>query len=260
MSPDFDISGPALISIGAAGDSLHDFVLHLQDLVLASSDVREFLTEAAAIFATQLSQHGNHLSCGITVLQQKRPVAVASSDTGARHLEELQNNIGEGPCLTALHTESIVHVPDMVAERRWPKYIQPAGEAGVGSMLALPLPLQSSAQAVVNLYSPTTHGFPQHLIDCAVGITGIAAKSLDLALNMAQLRDARDDLSAALKSRTVIDTAIGAIMAQNRCSRDAAFQILVKASSYRNIKLREVAAIIISGIGGEREFPTTYDE
>ena len=73
------------------------------------------------------------------------------------------------------------------------------------------------------------------------------------------MRTARDDLSAALKSRTVIDTAIGAIMAQNRCSREAAFQILVKTSSHRNIKLKDVAASIVSSISGEREFlpPTT---
>lgn len=247
-------------SVGRAGTGLHDFVLHLQDLVMASSDVHEFLTDMATIFATQLSQPGNHLSCGITLLRQKRPVAVASSDTRARNLDELQNSIGDGPCLTALRTETKVHVPDLGADLRWPKYNQAARQANIGSVLAVPMHLQTPAQAVVNLYSPNTYGFPHHGIDAAVGLTGIAAKALDLALNIAQLRDARDDLSAALKSRTVIDTAVGAIMAQNRCSRDAAFQILVKASSHRNIKLREVAVGIISGIAGERIFPITYDE
>lgn len=260
MSQDFDIREPQSGKDGRADAGLHDFVLHLQDLVLASSDVREFLTDTAAILGTQLSQPGNHLSCGITVVRQKRPVAVASSDARARNLDELQNSIGHGPCLTALRTESMVHVPDLDADVRWPKYNQAARQMGVGSILAVPMPLQAPAQAVINLYSPNTDGFPQYGIDAAIGLTGIAAKALDLALNIAQLRDARDDLAAALKSRTVIDTAIGAIMAQNRCNRDAAFQILVKASSYRNIKLKEVAAMIISGIGGEREFPTTYDE
>ena len=154
----------------------------------------------------------------------------------------------------------MVHVPDLAADLRWPKYNQAARQTGIGSVLAIPMHLQAPAQAVVNLYSPNTHGFPDHEIDAAAGLAGVAARALDLALNIAPLRDARDDLSAALKSRTAIDTAIGAIMAQNRCSRDAAFQILVKASSHRNIKLKEVAASILSGIAGEREFPTTYDE
>ncbi|MCO4238867.1 GAF and ANTAR domain-containing protein [Pseudarthrobacter raffinosi] len=260
MSQDFDIREPQSGKVGRAGAGLHEFVLHLQDLVLASSDVREFLAATAAIFATQLSQPGNHLSCGITVVRQKRPVAVASSDTLARNLDELQNSIGHGPCLTALRTKSMVHVPDLDADVRWPKYNQEARKTGIGSILAVPMHLQAPSQAVVNLYSPNTDGFPHHGMDAAVGLTGIAAKALDLALNIAQLRDARDDLAAALKSRTVIDTAIGVIMAQSRCSRDAAFQILVNASSHRNMKLKEVAAGIISGIAGERVFPTTYDE
>jgi GAF domain-containing protein len=260
MSQDFDIREPAAGSVGPAAAGLHGFVLHLQDLVLASSDVHEFLTDTASIFAMQLSPPGNYLSCGITVLRQKRPVALASSDTRARTLDELQNSIRDGPCLTALRTETMVHVPDAAADLRWPAYNQAARQMGIGSILAVPMQLQAPAQAVVSLYSPNADGFPPHGIDAAAGLTGIAAKALDIALNMAQLRDARDDLSSALKSRTVIDTAIGVIMAQSRCSRDAAFQILVKASSHRNIKLKDVAAGIISGIAGEREFLTTYDE
>lgn len=260
MSQDFDTREPQFGSVGRAGAGLHEFVLHLHDLVLASSDVHEFLTDTASIFAVQLSQPGNHLSCGITVLRQKRPVAVASSDTRARDLDELQNSIRDGPCLTALQTETMVHVADLDADLRWPKYNRAAGEASIGSILAVPMQLQAPSQAVVNLYSPNANGFPRHGIDAAAALTGIAARALDIALNIAQLRDARDDLSSALKSRTVIDTAIGVIMAQSRCSRDAAFQILVKASSHRNIKLKDVAAGIISGIAGEREFLTTYDE
>jgi len=221
MSQDFEIREPTVGSVGRTGAGLDEFVLHLQDLVLASSDLREFLTDTATIFAVQLSQPGNHLSCGITVVRQKRPVADASSDTRARTLNELQKSVGDGPGLTALRTETMVHVPDLEADRRWPKYNQTAGEAGIGSILALPMRLQTSAQAVVNLYSPTTHGFPHHGIDAAVELTGIAAKALDLALNIAQLRDARDDLSAALKSRTVIDNGHwghhGAEPVQSRC-------------------------------------------
>jgi GAF domain-containing protein len=241
-------------------DSPEDFALQMQDLILDSSDVRDFLTDMAAIIATRLSHRGNQISCGITVIRHKRPTTVASSDSRARSLDELQNSFGDGPCLTALRTNTMVHVPDLEADLRWPKYSIAAGRAEIGSILALPMHVRTPAQAVVNLYSPAKHGFAHDAVHAAESLTGTAAKALDLALNIAQLRDARDDLSAALKSRTVIDTAIGAIIAQNRCSRDAAFQILVKTSSHRNIKLRELAADIVSSISGEREFPTSYDE
>lgn len=48
-------------------------------------------------------------------------------------------------------------------------------------------------------------------------------------------------------------------MAENRCSRETAFEILTKASSTRNIKLREVAAAVIASISGEKEIKTYFD-
>jgi AmiR/NasT family two-component response regulator len=75
----------------------------------------------------------------------------------------------------------------------------------------------------------------------AVGIAArLAAQS---ALN-AQLR-------AALASRSVIDQAIGIIMAEQRCTADDAFAILRTASQHRNIKLRQVARQIVTGITGD---------
>ena len=75
-----------------------------------------------------------------------------------------------------------------------------------------------------------------------------------------QLSEARNDLSTALHSRTVIDMAIGAIMAENRCTRDVAFSILTRASSARNVKLRDVAATVITSISGEKQIDTYFDE
>jgi AmiR/NasT family two-component response regulator len=63
-----------------------------------------------------------------------------------------------------------------------------------------------------------------------------------------------------MRSRTVIDMAIGAVMAENRCDRDTAFGILTGASSTRNVKLRDVAASVITSISGERHISTYFDE
>jgi hypothetical protein len=130
----------------------------------------------------------------------------------------------------------------------------------VGSILALPMELNSTAEAVVNLYSTRSHGFSHDDIVAAERVTATGAKALYLALKIAQLRDARENLAAALDSRTAIDTAVGIIMAQNRCSRDAAFQILVNASSHRNIKLRVVAENVIAHVAGDRNISAAFEE
>ena len=57
-----------------------------------------------------------------------------------------------------------------------------------------------------------------------------------------------DHLRAALSSRSIIDQAIGIVMAQQRCSPDEAFGLLRAVSQQRNIKLREVAANLVTAV------------
>ena len=237
-----------------------DLETRLKELVLDSKDVVGFLTDLALIASSRLSSPGNRIHSGVTVMRRKRPEAVASSDVAARALDELQNGFKDGPCLTALRNGTTLLVPDLAEERRWAHYIKAAQENGVSSILAVPLNLAGEAEAVLNLYSGCSNGFTDEDISTAEAFANQAASSLRLVLRIAQLSEARNDLALAMQSRTVIDMAIGAIMAENRCSRDTAFQILTKASSSRNIKLRDVAAAVISSISGEKQIETYFDE
>jgi putative methionine-R-sulfoxide reductase with GAF domain len=96
---------------------------YLQDLVLNSSDVEEFLGELARYSAARLAQPGRTIYCGITLVRRKRSVTLASSDAKARVLDELQNTFGDGPCLTAIRDNESVLVPDVDADRRWREYM-----------------------------------------------------------------------------------------------------------------------------------------
>jgi AmiR/NasT family two-component response regulator len=48
----------------------------------------------------------------------------------------------------------------------------------------------------------------------------------------------------------VIDVATGIIIAQNRCTQEEAIELIKKASSNRNVKLRVVAQAIVESAGG----------
>ncbi|MGK3647968.1 GAF and ANTAR domain-containing protein [Pseudarthrobacter enclensis] len=237
-----------------------DTAAALQEAVLDSKDVRAFLEELAALAAARLSTPDNTVHAGVTVLRHKRPQSVASSDATAAALDELQNGIGDGPCLTALKLKRTLLVPELDTETRWPRYSGIATGEGVHSILAIPLDLDGEADAVLNLYSGRRHGFPPEDAGTVEAFTAQAAGSLRLVLKIAQLNEVRRDLTAAMRSRTVIDMAIGAVMAQNRCDRDTAFGILTRASSTRNVKLRDVAASVITPISGERHISTYFDE
>jgi GAF domain-containing protein len=236
-------------SSSARPESIAEDQNRLLELVLDSPEIASFLTELAIMTGSCLSSQENFVQCGVTVLRDRRPAVVASSDARAASLDEVQNGFGDGPCLTALRENTTLLVPDLLVEERWHHYAQAALDYGVRSILAVPLDLAGEAQGVVNLYSRHAHGFSDVDIRTAENFVANAARSLQLALNMARLKGAHDDLVAAMQSRTIIDMAVGVVMAQNGGSQDDAVRILTRASNSRNIKLRDVASTVVDSVG-----------
>jgi hypothetical protein len=224
---------------------------HLHELVLNSVNVTGFLEELAVLTASTLSTTSTKLHCGVTVVRQRKPGVVASSDHRARALDELQNAFDDGPCLTALRRHEIVLVPDLSREGRWPEYLGVAREQGIGFILAIPLELSGEAEAVVNLYAEKADSLSPLDTDTARNFVANAAKSLRLALKLGNLQDASDDMAAAMKSRATIDMAVGVIMAQNRCTQDEAISELTRSSGARNTRLRETAAVVVGAVSGK---------
>ena len=231
---------------------------HLQDLVLQSSEVEELLQELATFSAASLSAHDD-LLCGVTLMRRKKATTVATSDPRVPALDELQYGYGEGPCLAGVREQVTIHVPDLREETRWPSYCTAAWAEGIGSILSVPLPLEGEANAGLNLYARRPHAFSGEDIEKAEAYAADASKALRLAVRIAQLTEDRTNLAAAMESRTTIDVAVGAIMAQNRCSQESAMKILRIASSTRNIKLRDVAAAVVASVSEDPKVLTHFD-
>ena len=231
---------------------------HLQDLVLKTEDVKEMLDELAQLTARTLSDPAIAF-CSIILIQKKQQLTIARSDDRAALLYEIQYRAGDGPCLYAIREQRIVHVPDVVKERRWPAFTEAAYEAGVRSCLSVPLVLEGEAKAGLNLYSTRSRGFTDGDISMVESYSYHASKALRLAVKISQLAEANANLMAALESRTVIDLAAGAIMAQNRCNQETAMKILSIASNTRNIKLRDIAASVVESVSHDPSVRTHFD-
>ena len=150
--------------------------------------------------------------------------------------------------------------PRCQGDSRWPEYLATAFEHGVRSILAVPFQLdQEEAKAALNLYAAKEDAFSAETIDTAESYVHIAAGSLQLAVRIARLSDARQNLMAAMESRTAIDTAVGVIMAQNRCSQEAAFATLKRASSSRNMKLRDIAVSVLASVAQDPSVATHFE-
>ncbi|WP_344122105.1 GAF and ANTAR domain-containing protein [Kocuria aegyptia] len=229
-----------------AGASTRD-VMH--EMLLDSEDITDFLTQFTRMMATALAGQGQAVWCAVTLLREKRAATVASSDPRAEALDEIQYTFGNGPCMTAARTHTVIHVPDVTTEHRWPGYTDAAARAGVASVLGVPFELAGEARAALNIYSTRTDQYDEAAIEAIGHQVGLASSALRLAVRLAGHRDTEADLAAALTSRTTIDLAVGIIMAQNRCPQQQAFDILRSASNHRNRKLRDLAAELVTTVG-----------
>lgn len=221
----------------------------LQQLLLSTNDVVEYL-ERVAGHAVRTVVPDADLSCGITLQRNDQALTVASSDPRAVSVDEVQYQIDHGPCLHSMRTGEVVLIDDLATDEAWVTYRMHGIAAGVRSSLSLPI-AADGIRGAMNMYAPKPATFDQDSIDRGRALAREAAHGVALAVRMAQQAELSEQLQAALSSRAVIDQAMGVIMGQNRCSADAAFNILRAASQHRNTKLRDVAADIVRAVSGD---------
>lgn len=223
----------------------------IQNIILESADFEEFLNELARLSAREMAGDGDDALCGITLLRDRKAATIGWSSDTAREVDEIQYSLSQGPCLVAAEEGCEVYVPDLLREDRWgPDYAAAVASHGLRSVLSLPFNLQGEAKAALNLYSDVPEKFDQQATAKARGYTREISQALRLAVRFSLHTDSAANLRATLESRTIIDIAVGIVMAQNRCSQEAAVRILTEASSNSNTKLREVARSLVESVGG----------
>lgn len=184
------------------------------------------------------------------------PFTVASSDGAAVRVDEMQYRVGDGPCMETLRTGQVVEVRDQAADTRWGPYSNRAAEQGVRSSLSLPLFVTDSTAGALNIYNfGKTNAFNGRRRQYAEIFAAQASRALTLMLRQAEQIAVSEQLEQALTSRTVIDQAIGVLMGQQRCTADEAFSLLRRHSQNTNRKLRDVAADVVSRVGGDPGAP-----
>ncbi len=217
-------------------------------IVLESPSVEGFLNQIAAAAAQALPRSGEPAHCAVTLIRESGPRAIASSSESAKLADEMQYDLGEGPCLTAALQGEVVQINDLAADERWPAYGREIVRHGILSLLAVPIPLPGKTKCGINIYAPERHDFSDEDTETVREFARQASAAVQLAIRIGEMQTRTEDLIAAMRSRTVIDIAIGIVMGQSRCTQAEAFSVLRSASSHRNMKLRDVAAEVVSSV------------
>ncbi|MCV7177380.1 GAF and ANTAR domain-containing protein [Mycolicibacterium sphagni] len=176
---------------------------------------------------------------GISLIQGRKVLAKAPTDPIAAKLDELQNELGDGPCLTALRDHQTVHIEDMSTEDRWPEFSRQAMAFGVHSMLSFQLFVESENLGAMNLYGAEARCFSKESVEVGTVVAQHAAVAMFGAAAAGQFQ-------SALASRDVIGQAKGILMHRNNVSGGQAFAMLTRASADTNIKLVDVARWLVS--------------
>lgn len=191
----------------------------------------------------------------ITVRQRRgRLETQANTDEVALRCDELQYGLGEGPCMdSALEDESFL-VFSTGTDPRWPRWGPAVAELGVHALISVQLPAtvidpDHDPLGAVNIYARRPNAFNESDLARAKVFAVHAGNALTMARQVSTL-------SQAIEARHQIGVAQGVLMRRYGIGLEQSFELLQRYSSHANVKLRDVASIVVE----QGELPISYEE
>ncbi|PRZ43904.1 GAF domain-containing protein [Antricoccus suffuscus] len=214
--------------------------LELSNLVYGS-DTYEEIYQAVCDAAPRLVTGCDHAS--LMLRQQERLITAASSDDVARLVDEMEREIGAGPCVDAIVDDAPQIDADLTQSQVWPLLSARVLErTPVRGMAGFRVLVDNRKVGALNLFSDTPHALTAQSVNEAA----VLAAFTSVALIAASRNEAANTLRAGLTSNREIGKAIGLLMAFHKISDDDAFEMLRRTSQDLNIKLTQVAAEVVN--------------
>jgi AmiR/NasT family two-component response regulator/PAS domain-containing protein len=240
--PDRAASGPAdTLALATA-------LAELSTLPLGNEDRQRLLSRMAVLVQSAVPASS---AVSITLGSPLDPQQLGSDSAVAQELDGRQLQAGQGPCWDAHATGVVVTVDDLPADDRWPRLRPLLADTPVRSVLALPLREGREPVGVVNVYAAEAGAFAGEGRRIAELVTAAVSGVLQSVAERESLRELAANLEKALTSRATIDQAKGVLMARLGVSADEAFTRLVALSNRLNVKLRDLAQLVVDGHAAE---------
>lgn len=211
----------------------------LAHVVYSAEDYAE-VYQAICDAALLLVDGCNHAS--LMIEQGGRLVTAAATDETAQLVDRLEREVGEGPCVDAIHEECAQLDRDLTERPSWPSLAtRVLADTPVRSMAGFRLIVDDRKVGALNLFSDTPGGLGPSSVDQGAVLAAFASVALGSSARQEQARTLRDGLA----SNREIGKAVGLMMAFHKVGDQEAFDILRKASQEMNLKLSEVARQVV---------------
>ncbi|WP_457145146.1 GAF and ANTAR domain-containing protein [Mycobacterium sp. URHB0021] len=174
----------------------------------------------------------------VMLIQDGQHWSVAATDPVVTHLDELQMEFKEGPCLQAAVEDALIRCSDLQHDERWPTFAGAALAAGIRSVLSFQLYTNRGGAGALNLLSrePNT-------VDSEGEVIG--AMLATHAAGLMVMVNRRKEFDSALASRDLIGQAKGILMHKFSIDSVRAFELMVRQSQNSNTPVRTIAQQII---------------
>jgi hypothetical protein len=174
---------------------------------------------------------------------------LSATDDVATRVDEIQFDLSEGPCWTALATDAPVLETDLVQRPNsaWPAFNEAVRSEPVGAVFAFPVAFGPFPLGAVDVYVPQ----PATIDDDAVRQTRTLASAVGRRVLRRALRSIAEEDEALLdrspSSRRVVHQATGVVLAQLDISPEDAYLLLQGHAFARRTTMRRVAEEILDG-------------
>jgi hypothetical protein len=211
--------------------------------IVYSGESYESVYEAVCHSAVQLVDGCDHAS--LMMRRGDRVDTVAASDEVAARIDELEKELGEGPCLDAIDdNEPDQHIcPDLTEGSKWPELAHRIRqETDVKGMAGFRLRQGGMRVGALNVFSDTAGALTEDSLDQAIMLTAFAS----VTFAAVERGEEASTLRRGLESNREIGKAVGLLMATHDIDDDRAFEMLAKVSQEMNVKVAEVAAQVVA--------------
>jgi diguanylate cyclase (GGDEF)-like protein len=118
-------------------------------------------------------------AAGVTLISaSEKPDYIAASDASALRFEQIQTELGEGPCLAAYQTGEAVAIADLAADDRFPRFAPAAVAAGLGAVFTFPLRDGDVSIGALDLYRTSSGPLDAHDMETAQTLADVTTAYL----------------------------------------------------------------------------------
>ncbi|MBS9376650.1 GAF and ANTAR domain-containing protein [Rhodococcus sp. B50] len=211
----------------------------LAEILYSASDPSEVYT-AICVAATVLIPGCDHAS--VMLRQGKKYITVAATSEVAARIDDLERQLGQGPCVDAIDEQIPQIEADLRAGSDWPQLAEAMlADTPVRGVMAFRLLIDRTKVGALNLFSTTAGAFTT----AAAGQASVLAAFASVTATAVSREQDIASLRTGLANNREIGTAVGLLMALENLSAEEAFDVLRRTSQQMNLKVADLARSLL---------------